>query len=92
MLSVCDENTRAPSTRIEKQRQSQHVLGSPMMEYMPLAGAPSMINPTRRLGGPSFKCLNTFSAPMKSALSLRSFPTKGKKKDVGKMQYEGELA
>ena len=39
------------------------------------AGAPSTINPTRRLGGPSFKCLSTLSAPMKSAASLRSLPT-----------------
>ena len=39
-----------------------------------LAGAPSTINPTRRLGGPSFKCFNTCAAPMKSPFSRRSLP------------------
>ena len=40
------------------------------------AGAPSTIMPTRRRGGPSFKCFRTPSAPMKVPLSRLSLPAR----------------
>ena len=39
-----------------------------------LAGAPSTINPTRRLGGPSFRCTRTASAPINLPISFCCFP------------------